>query len=247
MYENYVFDLYGTLVDICTEETRKIVWKQMALFYRYSNVVYNWEDLKDRYFEIVNEELKHQKYVNKKQYSHETYPDIKIEKVFEKLYFEKGVEPDSEIVKRTAIHFRRVTTKKLILYKGAKELLELLHNSGKKLYLLSNAQRVFTEWELESLGILEYFDGILISSDEGLRKPDKEFAMLLNSRFGVNFDNTLLIGNDVECDINSAKKVGMDAMYIHSNISPKDDPVPNCKYVLNKMNMKKVREILLQQ
>ena len=34
-YDNYVFDLYGTLVDIRTDENRKEVWKSLSLFYSY--------------------------------------------------------------------------------------------------------------------------------------------------------------------------------------------------------------------
>ena len=31
-YDNYIFDLYGTLVDIHTEENDPLVWKKLALF-----------------------------------------------------------------------------------------------------------------------------------------------------------------------------------------------------------------------
>ena len=33
MYDNYVFDLYGTLVDIHTEENDAKVWEKLSLFY----------------------------------------------------------------------------------------------------------------------------------------------------------------------------------------------------------------------
>ena len=32
-YDNYVFDLYGTLVDIHTDEEPKEIWDKLALFY----------------------------------------------------------------------------------------------------------------------------------------------------------------------------------------------------------------------
>ena len=34
-YDNYVFDLYGTLVDIHTEEDFPKLWEKLALFFGY--------------------------------------------------------------------------------------------------------------------------------------------------------------------------------------------------------------------
>ena len=39
MYENYVFDLYGTLVDINTDEGKNSLWKQMSIFYGYYGAI----------------------------------------------------------------------------------------------------------------------------------------------------------------------------------------------------------------
>ena len=33
MYQNYIFDLYGTLVDIHTNEKKAYLWKKMSLFF----------------------------------------------------------------------------------------------------------------------------------------------------------------------------------------------------------------------
>ena len=33
MYQNYIFDLYGTLVDIHTNEKKAYLWEKMSLFF----------------------------------------------------------------------------------------------------------------------------------------------------------------------------------------------------------------------
>ena len=33
MYKNYIFDLYGTLVDINTDEDKSELWDKLSLFY----------------------------------------------------------------------------------------------------------------------------------------------------------------------------------------------------------------------
>ena len=45
-YDNYIFDLYGTLVDIHTEENDPLVWKKLALLYGYYDADYSSEELK---------------------------------------------------------------------------------------------------------------------------------------------------------------------------------------------------------
>ena len=39
-YENYIFDLYGTLIDIHTEEGEKKLWKALAKHYRKHGAFY---------------------------------------------------------------------------------------------------------------------------------------------------------------------------------------------------------------
>ena len=125
-------------------------------------------------------------------------------------------------------------------------LLEALKKSGKKVYLLSNAQRIFTEYEMNYLDITKYFDDIFISSDYGTKKPDIRFFEQLIEKYHLDVKKTLMIGNDVRCDINGAKEAGLDTFYIHSNISPKDDKKPDSTYYLPAMDMKKVKELILQ-
>lgn len=244
MYDNYVFDLYGTLVDIRTEEETASVWKKLALYYGYQKALYTPEEIHDTYHEIVDAMLVDKKAEESIKYAHEAFPEIDILKVFRKMYEEKGVTPSDELVLHTAQWFRVLSTKHLRLYPHVHELLKAIKDSGKKVYLLSNAQRAFTEYELNTLDIIKYFDGVLISSDEGIRKPDEAFFMQLKTKFNVDFKKSLMIGNDATSDIAGAKNVGMDALYIRSNISPANDIMPDCKYVLEKMNIKKAAEML---
>lgn len=244
MYDNYVFDLYGTLVDIRTEEGSLTLWKKMSLFYRFNNAAYTPDELKNRYYELVNESLKAQKAEQSIRYSHEAYPEIQIEKVFKKLYTDRGVEPGRDLVLHTCQLFRIESIRHLKLYPGVRKFLKAIRTSGKKVYLLSNAQRAFTEYELNALGITELFDGILISSDEGVRKPDIAFFDLLKTRYGLDLSKSIMIGNDATSDIGGATAAGMDALYIRSNISPKDDLLPNCKFTFDTMDIRSVAQTL---
>ena len=137
-------------------------------------------------------------------------------------------------IARAGQFFRVLSMEYVRLYEGVTELLEGLKARGKRLYLLSNAQRIFTEYELRLLGIETYFDGILISSDWGVKKPDRRFFELLLNRFRLNPEECLMIGNDGACDIGGARSVGMGTCYIHSNLSPKEEGV-EADFVVEKM------------
>lgn len=228
-YTNYVFDLYGTLVDIRTEEGSQTLWEKLALFYGYYDAHYTPEELERRFRELIGSreaKLKEQlltkggEMIQKKDDVHEAFPEIQIEQVFEALYREKGVEPETGLSIHTGQFFRVLATEYIKLYDGVHELLAGLKKAGKKVYLLSNAQRIFTEYELHAFDIAKYFDDIFISSDYQVKKPDVRFFELLREKHQLEPTETIMIGNDAVSDIAGAKKVGFATFYLHSNISP---------------------------
>lgn len=250
-YRNYIFDLYGTLVDIRTDETDRKLWQHMCLFYGYYGAHYTAEELRQTYLALVQGKEKELKQEHAVQYAHEAYPEIPIEEVFRELYVMKGVEHDHELTLHTGQMFRAYATKYIKLYDNAKELLTALREADRRVYLLSNAQRIFTEYELFYLGIHDLFDGILISSDHGCKKPDERFFGILLEQYGLLPGESLMIGNDMETDIAGAKRVGMDSFYIHSAISPrmqKDSDRCSCAdYVMMRMNLRALCRRLLER
>lgn len=249
-YRNYIFDLYGTLVDIRTDEADRGLWEHMSLFYGYYGACYKAEELHRAYLALVNTKEKSLKREHAVRYSHESYPEIPIEEVFRELYETKGVMPDQPLVIHTGQAFRAYSTKYIRLYAHAEELLAALREAGRGVYLLSNAQRIFTEYELYYLGIHDLFDGILISSDEGCKKPDERFYRLLQERYGLEMTESLMIGNDMDTDIAGAASVGMDSFYIHSAISPhrqtgSDTEGVHADYTMRRMNLGILKNRLL--
>lgn len=224
-YDNYVFDLYGTLVDIHTEEGDERLWKQLALFFGYYGALYEPEELQKEYFRIVKGKEQELKMTldTDPHYAHESSPEIEICDVFRELYTQKGVEPEEALVIHTAQLFRVMSTDYVRLYDGVREMLKFLKEQGKKVYLLSNAQRIFTAYELKSLDIFKYFDDVLISSDYKTRKPDARFFDCLIKKYDLDVKKSIYVGNDSQNDVLGAKGVGMNTFYVFSNISPQND------------------------
>ena len=236
-YENYVFDLYGTLVDIHTEEDLALVWEKLSLFYGYYDAHYTPEELKQEYQNLIQgkeAEMKQEMLdTTVERYAHEAFPELEITEVFQKLFQKKGIEADHELSVHAGQFFRVLSTDYVRVYDGTRQMLSALKNAGKHVYLLSNAQRIFTEYEMHVLDIAKYFDTILISSDYGTKKPDRRFFDLLTEKCGLDVKQSLFIGNDSRTDIAGAEAIGMDSFYVCSNISPHNDAAPDAKYQVN--------------
>ena len=216
MYNNYIFDLYGTLIDINTDEGDKNLWEKFAFLYSYKNAYYTPEEIREDYCKYVEAEKKRVM----KKYPHFTTVDIQIEKVFKKLFTAKKVKVTKKEVEFICTAFRCYSTVYIKLYEGVIDLLDTLKAKGKKIYLLSNAQRKFTENELNMFELTKYFDGIVISSDELCSKPDKEYYNTLFERYNLEKEKSIMIGNDYISDIKGAYDFGIDSLYIHQSISP---------------------------
>lgn len=244
MYETCIFDLYGTLVDIRTDENKKELWDRLALFYAFYGADYTPDELHLAY-DCLTKEMSAGKGGIRKD-THEAYPEIRIEEVFRALFQEKGVDADEVLARHAGQFFRILSMEHLKLYDGTEEMLSALRKRGKKIYLLSNAQQIFTEYEMNALKIIPYFDGIFISSEHGCKKPDTEFFEKLIRTCNIDRKGAVMIGNDGVCDIEGAKKAELETVYIRTEISPKEE-FPEADYVLKEMDMKKLTEILLAE
>lgn len=85
---------------------------------------------------------------------------------------------------------------------------------------------------------------ILISSDWGVKKPDRRFFEILLEKYCLDPRKCIMIGNDGTADIAGAASVEMDTFYIHSNISPIEEKEISPTYMLKEMDMKKVCQVL---
>jgi putative hydrolase of the HAD superfamily len=128
------------------------------------------------------------------------------------------------------------------------ELLEGLKAAGRGVYLLSNAQESFTIPEMDELGILKYFDCIMISSEEKVCKPQKQFFTKLLERYRLDPKECLMVGNDKNSDMRGAKAVGIDGLYIHQEISPevKDESEIDAKWKIMDGDIRKILPIILE-
>ena len=221
MYTDLIFDLYGTLVDIHTEETKE-VWEKTALYFGYYGAHFTAEELQ----EVFESQIRARK--AKAGQSYECFPDIPFQEVMAELFRSKGIlENADQLGTHAAQLFRICSTEYIRLYPHVLESLAKLRKKGYRLWLLSNAQEVFTKYELQHLGLLDAFDGIYISSTFGYRKPDTRFFRTLLEEQHLDAAKCLMIGNDRETDIAGAKAAGLATFYMHTDLTPPEQASAN--------------------
>ena len=223
MYQNYIFDLYGTLIDIHTDEYSKNFFKKYVKWLRKEGYHFDWKIFHEWYGKIEK--------WHRNQPSSHTKPEIQIEDVFREVFAGKGYVLSDEEALYLCENFRKISLIYLSLFPDTLACLEGLKKAGKKIYLLSNAQRSFTWQELEQTGVVPYFDGILISSDEGCMKPDPDFYNILCDRYGLKKEESVMTGYELKSDMAGAKAAGIDGFYINRYPIFKKEETPAYKYV----------------
>lgn len=244
MYDNYIFDLYGTLVDIRTNENKASLWKYMAGYMTLQGAPYSAAELRKRYRSLLSDLSRKQYEKHKSLIPDLTQDQIEVDlsQIFSRLYQEKGLEQTPQTLADWALMFRAVSLNYFRLYEGAEPLLKELRRQGKRVYLLSNAQRLFTEPELRSLGIYDLFDDVMISSDIGFKKPSPLFYGALLEKHDLDPKASVMIGNDWQADAWGAHNSGLACMYIHTAQSPElaGDLPRDCR------RLKDISDVLLQ-
>ena len=215
-YTDLIFDLYGTLVDIHTEEDES-VWEKCAVFFGFCGVHLTGEALK-RAFQSAMARREAQA-----GQSYECFPDIPFEQVMSQLLREGGAADESGALGIQAAQlFRILSIEYIRLYPHVPAALAALRKKGFRLWLLSNAQQVFTAYELRHLGLDTAFDGIYLSSDYGCRKPDARFYRALLDEQKLDPARCIMIGNDRTTDIAGAQNLGIATLYMHTDLTPRN-------------------------
>jgi putative hydrolase of the HAD superfamily len=89
--------------------------------------------------------------------------------------------------------------------------LSRLKEAGYRLYVLSNVSAEFFSGIRARNSFFELFDGLLISGEERVIKPDPAIYLLLFHRFGLMPARTLFVDDRVE-NIKTAMELGMQGM-----------------------------------
>lgn len=204
---NFVFDFYNTLVDIRTDEHSEDSWQGVVEFLAERGIDSDPKKLIELYDKCWTSHLDELKTTTKY-----AYPEGDITEVYKDMVSELGgmlTDKDAVLCAKIA---RKDSIRKLSLFDGTIPLLKTLKRNA-RLFILSNAQSSFAMDEIEETGIADLFDGIMLSSDCGCRKPDKAFFDCLFKKYKLKRLDTVMVGDDIESDGKGATAYGLRYVY----------------------------------
>ena len=116
----------------------------------------------------------------------------------------------------TAMHkMYEVTEKYWQLEADTIDTLTRLSNSGYQMGLITNASDA---WDVNNLidnnNLRDYFEVILISAIEGIRKPDRRIFEKAAQQMQLDFAQMVMVGDTLNADILGAKQCGMKTIWI---------------------------------
>lgn len=194
------FDLYGTLIDIRTDEDDPTVYTTLSEFLAYAGVGIAPADLSREYRARVRAHLAQ---------SGEPFPEVDVAAVFGEIMTEfrrprsGGADPAD-----VARLFRTLTRRRFAAFPGVHDVLTRLRGKY-RLGLISDAQWVFTEPELAMTQLDGYFSVIVLSSRVGVKKPDvRPFAEAM-AALETTPRASLYVGDNPSRDLVGARNAGM--------------------------------------
>ncbi len=96
---------------------------------------------------------------------------------------------------------------------GLEQMLVTLQTQNRRLGIITNGPSPFQEQKIEAMGIASYFSTILVSSAEGVRKPEAEIFRRALTRLGVEPHEAIFVGDNPEADIAGAQAFGMKTIW----------------------------------
>jgi putative hydrolase of the HAD superfamily len=128
-------------------------------------------------------------------------------------------------------------------FPGLNQMLDTLKQQGYLLGIVTNGFGEFQSRSILGLGIRDYFDVILISEVEQVRKPQPEIFQRAMNRLGSSNQNSVFVGDHPQADIAGAKNAKMRAIWKRSShwLEPKEadaiiDELSEIPWILEQFN-----------
>ncbi len=98
---------------------------------------------------------------------------------------------------------------------GALEFVQKVKNeiADARIYIASNGATVNAKGRIASTGLDRYIDGLFVSEDMGVTKPDARFFDICLERIGEPKETCIMIGDSLSSDMLGAKNASLASVW----------------------------------
>ncbi|QNH61718.1 YjjG family noncanonical pyrimidine nucleotidase [Hymenobacter sediminicola] len=123
--------------------------------------------------------------------------------------------PEEEVPADISRQFTDILPQKTAVFPYTYEVLDYLRAKGYKLHLITNGFRDIQYIKLNSSNLTDYFQEIVTSECCGHLKPDSRIYQHALERTGATAPESIMIGDNLECDVLGAYNAGLDQVYFN--------------------------------
>lgn len=122
---------------------------------------------------------------------------------------------DESLAKSLSVRFLEILPTKNNLFPYTVEILDYLKEKEYQLHLITNGFEK-TQWnKLRNSNIEKYFSQVITSERSNSVKPEKEIFEFALLQAGATIQESIMIGDNLDADIQGAINVGMDSVFVN--------------------------------
>jgi len=205
-YKHLFFDLDHTLWDF-DANAKSTLTDLFSLFELDKRVAAPFDDFYRKY--LYHNEILWDRYHN----GLITADDLKWKRMWRTLLdFKIG---DEVLSKQLSAKFLELLPTKKILFPHTTEILQYLLDKNYVLHLITNGFEK-TQWsKINNSGLAKYFTHMITSEASNSLKPKKEIFEYAMDKAGASLQQSIMIGDNLEADIQGAINAGMDSVFVN--------------------------------
>jgi putative hydrolase of the HAD superfamily len=122
---------------------------------------------------------------------------------------------DETLAKKLSGTYLEILPGKKALFPHTKEILGYLTSKDYKLHLITNGFEEIQWHKLENAQIAHYFSAVITSEAACCLKPNKEIFDFAIGRAGCCYQESIMLGDNLDADILGAMNAGMDTIFVN--------------------------------
>jgi putative hydrolase of the HAD superfamily len=123
--------------------------------------------------------------------------------------------PEDEVPATISDEFTDILPQKSAVFPYTHHVLDYLRDKGYVLHLITNGFQDMQHLKLASSRLTDYFVEVVTSEHSGCLKPDRRIFEHALERAGATATESLMIGDNLECDVLGAYNAGIDQVYFN--------------------------------